>query len=81
MNKLDAALPRLKIAIIKRAYRKKAADDKHVWCSNPEAAWTAVAAPILQSAEELLLYLHEGDKIAMQIDLGSGKKVSQRTKC
>ena len=68
VNKLDAALPRTKIAIIKRAYRKKLPDPKNCWCSNPESAWTAVAAPILRSTEELLLYLHEDDAIRKNID-------------
>ena len=48
VNKLHDRFPRVKIAIIKRAYWKKAKDDKSCWCGNPEAAWAAVAAPILK---------------------------------
>ena len=51
VNKIDGGFPRAKSAIIKRAYRKKAVN---CWCQDPESNWTAVAANILQSAEELL---------------------------
>ena len=44
VNNLEDQFPRVKIAIIKRAYWMKVPDPKNVWCNNPEAAWTAVAA-------------------------------------
>ena len=68
VNKLDDARPRCKIAIIKRAYRKKSGDAKNVWCNNPEPAWTAVAACSMQSLEDLLIYVHESEEIQKQID-------------
>ena len=63
VNKIDASFPRTKIAIIKRAYRKKPPDPRNVWCSNPEAAWITVHGNILQSVEHMLLYLHETELI------------------
>ena len=68
VNKLDDALPRSKVAIIKRAYRKKSGDPKNVWCSSPENTWTAVAASAMQSLEELLRYVHESEEIQKKID-------------
>ena len=68
VNKIDASFPRTKIAINKRPYRKKSPDPRNVWCSNPEAAWTAVAANLLHSVEHMLLYLHETHKIRQNID-------------
>ena len=51
VNKLNAKFPRVKIAVIKRAYRKTPAGG---WCPNPEGAWLAVSEQILQIAEDLL---------------------------
>ena len=61
VNKLDPAFPRLKIAIIKRAYRKKATNG---WIADPESIWTAIAGPILESAEQLLRYTHSDEKLS-----------------
>ena len=61
VNKLDAAFPRMKIAIIKRAYRKKAVNG---WIADPESSWTAIAGPILESAEQLLRYTHSDEKLS-----------------
>ena len=68
MNKIDDTFPWTKIAILKRAYRKKPTDARNVWCSNPEAAWTTVSDNILQSVEHVLLYMHETDMIQKNIE-------------
>ena len=68
VNMIAAQFPRTKIAIIKRAYRKKPGDTNDPWCSNPEDTWTTVAEPILQSAEDLLLYMHEDEQIRQKLD-------------
>ena len=78
VNKLPVKCPRVKIAIIKRAYWKKPPDPKTCWCSNPEPAWAAVAAPILERAEDLLLYVHESNEISKQIEPENEKKDSHK---
>ena len=78
VNKLPVEIPRVKIAIIKRAYWKKTKDDKSCWCGNPEAAWAAVAAPILRCCEDLLLYVHESDDICKKIEPAVEKKDSHK---
>ena len=45
VNKLDPKFPRVKLAVIKRAYRKTPAGG---WCPNPEGVWHAVPELILQ---------------------------------
>ena len=76
MSKLSEKVPRVRIAIIKRVYWKKLADPRNCWCASHENTWTAVAAPILQSAEELLLYMHESQRISKQIQ-GSHKYLKE----
>ena len=78
VNKLPAQCPRVKIAIIKRAYWKKPADPRNCCCNNPAQAWAAVAAPILQRAEDLLLYVHESNEISQQIEPENEKKDSHK---
>ena len=78
VNKLDVTLPRMKIAIIKRAYKKKSIDARNVWCSNPEATWAAVQLPIMKSAEELLIHLHEDETIRQLIDPENANKDSPK---
>ena len=67
MKKLNDRFPRVKVAIIKRAYWKNPPKG-NCFCSNPESAWAAVAAPVLQSAEDLLRYLHESNEISNHIE-------------
>ena len=78
VNKLPAQFPRVKIAIIKRAYWKKPSVSKNCWCNNPENAWAAVAAPLLQCAEDLLLYVRDSKEIYNQIAPVSEKKDSSK---
>ena len=68
MNKIDDTFPWTKIAILKRAYRRKPTDARNVWCSNPEAVWTSVSDNMLQSVEHVLLYMHETDVIQKNIE-------------
>ena len=65
VNKLDAHLPRTKIAIIKRTYTNDAVNG---WCPDPEARWAELPNTILESAEELLRYLHQTEAIRERID-------------
>ena len=55
MNKIDLAYPRMKLAIIKRAYRKPS---NGKYCANPEAWWPAIPKAAMDSAEQLLRFVH-----------------------
>ena len=74
VNKLQDQFPRVKVAIIKRAYWRKVPDPKNAWCNNPEAAWTAVPASFLSKAEDLLHYAHQSAEIARQIAPATNEK-------
>ena len=54
-NKIGVAYPWMKIAILKKAYKKPA---KQNLCSNPEVWWTNVPKAPMDSAEQLLRYVH-----------------------
>ena len=74
VSKLHDKFPRLKIAIIKRAYWKTPPDPKQCFCSNPENSWSQLPKAVLQSIEELLLYVHESDEISKQIEPENERK-------
>ena len=77
VNKLADQSPRVKIAIMKRAYWKKVPDANSTWCNNPEIAWAAVAPSFLTNAEDLLHYVHQSTEISRQIDPTNEKQDSQ----
>ena len=81
VNKLPDKFPRVKIAVIKRAYWRKVPDVTNAWCNNPEAQWAAVAEHFLGYAEDLLLYVHQSDEINKQIEPETDKKDSQKRVC
>ena len=55
VNKVNVNAPRTKVALIKRAYRKK---PKNGFCPSPESVWGTFGCEELQYLEELLRYFH-----------------------
>ena len=58
-NKIPAKFPWTKIAVVKRAYRKKPING---FCPSPETAWGSFEEDSMQMLEELLRFLHVGCK-------------------
>jgi hypothetical protein len=55
VSKMSVDVPRCKIAVLKRAFRKKPV---HGWCPSPEAAWMKYEGVELKFLEELLHFFH-----------------------
>jgi hypothetical protein len=55
INKVCAECPKSKIALLKKAYRKK---PSHGFCPAPESAWGKKALNELETLEHLLHYFH-----------------------
>ena len=55
LNKIHVAYPWMKIAILKRAYWRPT---KSTWCANPEPWWDKLPTAAMDSAEQLLRYVH-----------------------
>jgi hypothetical protein len=72
INKLPEGVPRCKIAILKRAYRKKPV---HGICPSPEALWSKKSHEKLIVMEELLHYFH------VEIKSTVAAVLSKTTKC
>ena len=70
LNKIGVAYPWVKIAILKRVYKKPA---KSNWCANPETWWANVPKAPMDSAEQLLRYVHA---TAVAADWEPSKKTS-----
>ena len=70
LNKIGVAYPWVKIAILKRVYKKPA---KSNWCANPETWWANVPKAQMDSAEQLLRYVHA---TAVAADWEPSKKTS-----
>ena len=62
VNKIPGSCPRSKLAILKRAYRKK---PQYGYCPSPEASWKAVPETQLLDLESLLQYFHFNCKAAV----------------
>jgi hypothetical protein len=62
-NKVDARAPRVKVAMIKRAYRKKPSNGM---CPSPEASWKDFHPSQLLTLEAMLHYFHVTCKPAYQ---------------
>ena len=62
VNKIPGSCPRSKLAILKRAYRKK---PQYGYCPSPEASWRAVPETQLLDLESLLQYFHFNCKAAV----------------
>ena len=56
LNKVNHDYPLSRVAIIKRAYRKK---PHHTFCPNPESNWTKIDNAFFEKLEQLLFYFHE----------------------
>jgi hypothetical protein len=55
VNLIDIEYPRIKVALIKRAYRKK---PTFTWCPHPELGWSRMNKNELEVVEEFLHYVH-----------------------
>ena len=55
VNKMPVACPRSKIAVFKRAYRKK---PSYGYCPSPEATWGKIPLEDLRELEDLLQFFH-----------------------
>ena len=55
VNKMPAACPRSKIAVLKRAYRKK---PSYGYCPSPEATWGKIENIQLKELENMLMFFH-----------------------
>ena len=62
VNKLPLTVPRVKLGLIMRAYRKP---PHRCWCPTPEAAWATREANSLQQLEAVLHFLHNTCKPAV----------------
>ena len=63
VNKVNHDYPLSRVAIVKRAYRKK---PHHTFCPNPEQQWTKIDTAFLEKLEQLLFYFHEKRLPAVQ---------------
>ena len=55
VNKLPMQAPRVKIALLMRAYTSTPV---HTWCPSPESRWHTMDLSVLQAFEQLLHYFH-----------------------
>ena len=55
VNKMPATCPRSKVAVLKRAYRKK---PSYGYCPSPEASWGKIPEADLKDLEDLLQFFH-----------------------
>ena len=62
VNKLPLTVPRVKLAMLMRAYRKP---PQRGWCPTPEAAWATREATSLQHLEAVLHFFHSTCKPAV----------------
>ena len=62
VNKFQGIAPLTKIAILKRAYRKKPSTG---FCPNPEPSWIGIDAELVGQLEALLRYFHGTCKAAL----------------
>ena len=63
VNKVNHDYPLSRVAIIKRAYRKK---PSNTFCPNPETKWAEIDKTFLEKFEQLLFYFHETRLAAVQ---------------
>ena len=63
VNKIKEQAPLTKIAVLKRAYRKKPSLG---FCPNPEPAWAAFSLAALQPLEGLLRFFHSACKSSLE---------------
>ena len=64
VNKIDSRCPRIKVAVLKRAYRK---NPSYGYCPTPEAAWGSKHFAELEPLEQLLHYFHVEAKAAVAV--------------
>ena len=62
INKVDPHFPRVKVAALKRAYRKK---PQHGFCPSPESKFRTASFEALTTLEQLLHYFHYGRRAAV----------------
>jgi hypothetical protein len=67
VNKMCVECPRVKVAVLKRAYRKK---PSYGFCPTPEAKWSKYDVKALSGLEELLHYFHVDLKNAVALNRG-----------
>ena len=67
VNKMCVECPRSKVAVLKRAYRKK---PSYGYCPTPEAKWSKLEVKELQILEDVLQYFHVDLKTAVAADRG-----------
>ena len=63
VNKINHDFPLSRVAVIKRAYRKKPTNG---FCPNPESKWAEIETGNLEKLEQLLFYFHETRQWAVQ---------------
>ena len=64
VNKMKEKAPRCKMAVLKRAYRKK--PPVGIICPNPEPAWASISLEKLQPLEGLLRFFHNACKDSLE---------------
>ena len=62
VNKIDKRCPRIKVALLKRAYKKT---PSYGFCPSPEAAWASKLFEELEPLENVLHYFHVEAKAAV----------------